>query len=166
MLQTINTLPYWVQISLVCVPVIAAMFAGFGLFLNAAQSRRTNSQARASIVNECLNKFSDDADMHEIFYCIEYSEFEYDPDTFHRSLQEKQLDKLLMHFSTVALSWNSGLLNIYDLQPLQYFVRRFSRNMGVNEYIHNVIEFSSRAGLGHHPYVSLLKMANELESDN
>lgn len=165
MQQTVTLFPYWMQILVALVPTLAAIFAGIGLFLNTKQSRRSNAQARAAIVNNCLGKFTEDRDMQEIYSSIEYSQFAYDPSAFHNSPQEAQLDKLLMLFSTVALSWRTGLLNRHDLQPLQYFVRRIARDHDVIRYIEFVIEFSSRAGLGHHPYVSFLEMAGEIEHD-
>lgn len=158
-----NSFPLWAQLLLAFVPAASAIFAGVGLFLTANQARRTNAQARSAIVASCIERFTDDEDMQAIFYKIEYSEFEYVQSSFHGSAEEKQLDKLLMHFSTAALSWQAGLLQTEDIKNLQYLVRRILRNAGVIEYLQFVSEWSSRAGLGEHPYIALSEMGKALE---
>lgn len=160
----VPSLPLWAQLLLAFVPALGATFAAIGLWLNAAQSRRTNAQARAAIVAKCLDRFMDDEDMQAIFYSIEYSRFQFDRATFHDSVEEKQLDKLLMHFSTAALAWKANLLKTDDLQPLQYFVRRALRDPGVDAYVSFVVEWSSRADLGEHPYIALSGMGRALEA--
>lgn len=159
-----TSLPLWAQLLLAFVPAIGAIFAAIGLWLNAMQSRRTNAQARATIVAKCLERFTDDEDMQAIFYNIEYSRFEYSQEAFHGSKEERQLDKLLMHFSTAALAWQVGLLKMEDLQPLQYLVRRVLRDPGVVEYLGFVAERSSRANLGEHPYIALSEMGRAVDA--
>lgn len=159
-----NSLPLWAQLLLALVPAASAIFAAIGLWLNAAQSRRTNAQARSAIVASCLERFTDNEDMQAIFYKIEYSQFEYSQSSFHGSAEEKQLDKLLMHFSTAALSWQAGLLLTEDMQPLEYLVRRILRDPGVIEYLHFVSEWSSHADLGEHPYIALSEMGKALDA--
>ena len=163
MQPTTNSLPLWAQLLLASVPALAATFAAIGLWLTARQSRRTNSQARAAIVAACLERFCDDADMQAIFYSIEYSHFKYREANFHHSDEERQLDKLLMHFSTTALAWRAGLLQTRDLHPLQYLVRRILRDPGVAKYLGFVSEWSSRANLGEHPYLALSEMGRALD---
>lgn len=157
------SIPLGAQLLLAFVPAIGATFAGIGLWLNAVQSRRTNAHARAAIVAKCLERFTDDEDMQAIFYDIEYSRFCYDQSSFHGSVQEKQLDKLLMHFATAALAWQAGLLKVKDLEPLQYLVRRMLRNPDVEQYLAFVREWSSNADLGEHPYIVLSEMGKVLD---
>lgn len=157
--------PVWMQLLLTFVPAVAAAFAGIGLWINAAQVRRTNAQVRGAVVAKCLERFTDDEDMQAIYYKIEYSRFDYNQPEFHDSPEEKQLDKLLMHLSTAALSWRAGLLRTEDLSPLQYLVRRVTRDPGVTAYLNFVSEWSSQAGLGEHPYIALVEMAKALDHD-
>lgn len=163
MQSSIYLLPLWAQILLAFVPATGTAFAAMGLWLNVKQSRRTNAQNRAAVVTRCLERFTDDADIQLIFYKIEYSEFKYNQD-LHNSTEEKQLDKLLTNFSTVALGWQSGLLKDEDLLPLQYLVRRVFRNPDVKEYLNFVERWTSTARLGMHPYLALAKMAHMLEA--
>lgn len=162
MQNTLQLLPLWAQVVLALVPAISAIFAAIGLLLNVLQSKRTNTQARATLVAKCLERFTDDHDMQEMFYKIEYRQFVYEQDTFHESIEEKQLDKLLMHFSSTALAWQSGLLTNKDIQPLEYLVRRILRNEGVAEYLKFVSDWSARANLGKHPYIALSQMGRAI----
>ncbi len=114
---------------------------------------------------KCLERFTDDEDMQAIYYKIECSRFDYNQPEFHDSPEEKQLDKLLMHLSTAALSWRAGLLRTEDLSPLQYLVRRVTRDPGGTAYLNFVSEWSSQAGLGEHPYIALVEMAKALDHD-
>jgi hypothetical protein len=125
--QTLATLPSWAQIVLLIVPAASACFAAVGLLLNFYQSRRTNAQARAALVAECLKSFSGDEAIQRAFYSIEYSEFRYAAD-FHGSDSERDIDKLLRHFSNIALAWKAGLLGTHDLRPIQYYVLRIVWN--------------------------------------
>jgi hypothetical protein len=157
-----NSLPLWAQLSLALVPAASAIFAGVGLCLNAAQSCRTNKQTRVAIVARCLASFTDDEDMQAIYYKIEYSKFCYISRIFHGSTEEKQLDKLLMHFSTAALAWRAKLLRNEDIKPLQYIICRILHDPGVDEYLYFVLGLSSEANLGEHPYSALSKMGKFL----
>jgi len=148
----------WPQSLISYAPVIIAIAAIFTLGLNFCQSRRTNAQARATIVANCLERFMDDKDMKEIFYRIDHSNFQYDPKNFEGEEIEKQLDKLLMHFSAAALAWQADLLKTRDLRPLQYFVGRVLRDKEVKNYLKDVFEYSSQENLGEHPYKVLSKM--------
>jgi hypothetical protein len=155
-------LPIWAQILIASIQAVAAVSAALGLVLNVKQSRRTNAQGRAAIVAKSLERFTDDRDMQEIFYKIEYSLFSYKQSEFHNSTEEKQLDKLLMHLSVAALAWESGLLKTDDLRPLQYLVRRTLGDKGVQEYLKFVSNWSSKAHLGSHPYTALSNMGKVL----
>jgi len=132
MQPSLPILPAWLQITLALVPTVSAVFAAAGLLLNVLQSRRSNKQARATLVAKFLSDFADDEDMQKIFYDIEYSKFRYDDD-FHESESERRLDKLLVHFSNLALAWKSGLLKDDDINPVQYYARRLLRDADVGD---------------------------------
>lgn len=84
MQSIIQSLPQWLQLTLITAPAIIAAAA---LFLNVAQSRRTNTQARATLVASCLKSFMDDTDIQNAFYRIEHGEFEFEIDgNFHGSV--------------------------------------------------------------------------------
>ena len=161
MLPIMQSLPSWLQIALVVVPSLSAIFAAGALILNIAQSRRTNSQARATLVAACLKDFADDEDIQRAFYAIEYAEFKYD-ESFHRSQQERQIDKLLRHFANLALSWKGGLLTTKDVKPVQYYILRVMKNAEIIKYMEFMNGWSKSAVNGQHPYAVLGELTDEL----
>lgn len=161
MLPILQSLPPWLQIALVVVPALSTIFAAAALILNITQSRRTNAQARATLVASCLKDFADDEDIQRAFYAIEYDEFKYD-ESFHRSQQERQIDKLLRHFANLALSWEGGLLTIEDMKPVQYYILRIMKNAEISKYMEFMANWSRNAANGQHPYVVLGQLTDEL----
>jgi hypothetical protein len=155
-------LPLWAQVTLLLIPAVSAVLAACGLFLNVQQSRRTNTQARATLVAESLRGFADDADIQAAFYAIEYSDFVYDA-SFHKSDQERQVDKLLRHFANIAMAWQAGLLTTQDARPIQYYVLRIMRDAEIQKYLAFIEQWSSRAALGQHPYSVLEKLRQAFE---
>lgn len=155
-------LPVWTQIVLLVVPALSAVFAALGLLLNVQQSRRTNAQARSTLVAECLKGFADDEGIQRAFYAIEYSVFRYDS-SFHKSGIELDLDKLLRHFANIALAWQAGLLSTVEMKPVKYYVLRVMRDPEIQKYLAFIAEWSARARLGEHPYSVLAKLWRALE---
>ena len=144
---------------------ISGVFAGFALLLNACQSARSDAQSRAAFVAKWLEQFADDQEMMEIYYKIEYGEFTYSQESFHGSDAEKQLDKLLIHLSNVALAQKAGLLSPKDLCPLQYLALRVLNDSNVQNYLNYVLKVAKSPGLGIHPYAALDKMKKHLASN-
>lgn len=164
MQSLIEALPRWVQLVLLIVPALSASFAAIGLLLNVYQSRRTNAQARAALVAACLKGFAEDEEIHSAFYAIEYPEFKYGP-AFHRSDEERRVDKLLGHFANLALAWQSGLLTTKDVRPVQYYLCRVMDNSEVQKYLNFIAGWSKKATDGEHPYAVLSKMTSALRND-
>lgn len=157
----IQALPYWVQLTLLLVPAISAVFAAIGLLINVRQSRRTNAQARAALVAACLKGFADDEDIQSAFYAIEYSTFRYGAG-FHGSAQERQVDKLLRHFANIALAWQAGLVSIQDVMPIKYYVVRVVDDLEMKRYLEFIRDWSAKVGVHEHPYQVLEALGAEL----
>jgi hypothetical protein len=158
-----QTLPLWAQLTLLIGPSASAVFAAIGLLLNFYQSRRANAQARAALVAEYLKSFTEDEDIQRAWYAIVYSQFLY-TDDFHGSESERDIDKLLRHFSNIALAWQAGLLSTHDVRPIQYHVLRVTRNNEVRRYLRFVTDRSKQQHLGEHPYVVLDQLSERLNS--
>lgn len=129
-----QSLPAELQLAIILIPAFSTIFAAGALVLNFIQSRRADAQARAALVATCLKDFASDDDIQRAFYAIEYDEFSFDQ-AFHKSQQEREIDKLLRHFSNLALSWRSGLLNTEDVKPVQYYIFRIMRNSEILKYM-------------------------------
>lgn len=164
MQSSVQTLPYWVQFALFIIAAISAIFAAIGLLLNLRQSRRTNAQARAALVADCLKGFTADEGIQRAFYSIEYYEFRYGI-SFHKSELERDVDKLLRHFANIALAWRSGLLTTGDIKPMQYYLLSVTRNPEIKKYLEFIEEHSMQLNLGEHPYEVLIELCKALTND-
>ena len=161
MQPALQVLPFWAQVALAIAPTLGAVFAAFGLLLNVQQSRKTNAQARAALVAGCLKGFAEDEEIQKAFYAIEYSEFRYD-ENFHKSVQEREVDKLFRHFANLALARQAGLLSTVDVRPVQYYVLRVMRDSEIKKYLEFIARWSKENGLGEHPYTVLTKLSARL----
>ncbi len=164
MYELIKTLPCWLQYSLLIVPIISLAIAAGAFTVNVYQTILTNKLRRAQIVSDCLHTFMNDAMMHEAFYKIEYDNFIYD-ESFHDSDDEKKVDKLLRHFSNLALLWQGKLLNIDDIHPVQYFILRIMNNCDIEKYLSFIDEWASKSDTGAHPYSSLMVLKKALNNE-
>jgi hypothetical protein len=158
-----QTLPLWAQLSLLIGPSASAVFAATGLLLAFYQSRRANAQARAALVAEYLKSFAEDEEIQRAYYAVAYSQFLYNED-FHGSESERQIDKLLRHFSNIALAWQAGLLSTHDVRPIQYYVLRVARNDEVRRYLRFMADWSKQQHLGEHPYAVLNQLSEQLNN--
>jgi hypothetical protein len=162
-IHAIEALPTWAQLALLIAPTASAVFAAVGLLLNFYQSRRTNAQDRAALVADCLKRFAEDADIQRAFYEIAYPKFQYNAG-FPGSGYERDIDKLLRHFSNIALAWQAGLLSIHDIRPIQYYMLRVVRNPEIKKYLDFVARWSKEQHLGEHPFTVLDALTKQLES--
>ena len=161
-LEIFRTLPVWFQMFVLLVPSISALSAAIGLILNFIQSNRTNAQSRATLVAETLKGFTEDEEIQKAFYAIEYGKFRYVSDDFHMSEEEREIDKLLRHFANLALLWESGLLTLKDIAPIQYYLLRVMKNQEIIKYLKFIENFSAKTNNGRHPYTVLKEICNHL----
>ena len=159
----LQTLPIWEQIALLAVPATSAVFAAIGLLLNFYQSRRSDAQARAALVAEWLKRFAEAEDIQRAYYAIAYSQFQHSDD-FQGSEREREVDRLLRHFSSIALAWQAGLLNTHDIRPVQYYVLRVCRDPEIKKYLDFINRRSKEQHLGEHPYAVLNQLSEQLDS--
>lgn len=72
--------------------------------------------------------------MMDVYYKLEYSNFKYDIN-FHGSGTEKQLDKLLGHFSNIGRLYFSNILTRSDLKFLEYEFLIIYQNQNIKSYL-------------------------------
>ncbi|MEO0075903.1 MAG: hypothetical protein ABIK31_07390 [candidate division WOR-3 bacterium] len=108
--------------------------AAWQLWESNKQTRKSAIQKRSEYVINLYNTFINDKDMVEIYYKLEYSEFRYD-DNFHGSQTEKQLDKLLGHFSNIGRLFNLGILTREDLKFFEYEFLVIYQNKNIQAYL-------------------------------
>jgi len=129
-MTTVETIQTWANISTALTFAIAA----WQLRESNKQSRAAAIQKRSEYVIDLYNTFINDKDMIDIYYKLEYSEFRYDVN-FHGSEMEKQLDKLLGHFSNIGRLYNLGILAREDLKFLEYEFLVIYQNKNIQAYL-------------------------------
>lgn len=105
-----------------------------GVFAAFRQIYISNKQKRADIILQLCNQFYQDNDMQDIYYRIEYSEFQYAVETFHGSEDEKKLDKLLGLFSNIGQLYQMGIIKEKDLEFIKYEFQIIYEYQGVQSY--------------------------------
>ena len=114
--------------------IVSISLAALGLFANYFQIRKANIQKRAEYIVKLYNEFVNDNDMTDIYYQLEYSDFDYNNE-FHGSETEKKLDKLLGHFSNVGRLYFMGILKKEDLKFLEYEFLIIYQNRNIQKYL-------------------------------
>lgn len=122
MVELVRNFPEWLKITIVLVPVLSFAVGACAFLLNFRQAFLNNKIARSKIISDTLQAFMGDATIQNAFYKVEYGEFKYSTTSFHRSEEEKEIDKLLRLFSNLAMMWKNGLLTLIDIYPIQYYV--------------------------------------------
>jgi len=160
--SAIQLIPLWIQVVLALAPAVGTFAAAVGLALNVLQSRKTNLITRAGLVAACLKTFAEDEDIQNAFYALEYGTFTYS-ENFHNTPEEREIDKLLRHFSNLALAWQAKLLTTEDIAPVRYYVLRVVRNEEIAKYLDFMERWVKDAKIGEHPYAVLSALCNSLE---
>ena len=169
--ELIKSLPCWLQLSLLFGPTIGVFIAAIGVFiaasalrLNRCQTELSNKLSRARLVYDSLHTFLKDDIMQSAFYKIEYEKFEYRPENFHDSKEEREIDRLLRHFSNLAILWRDELLDLKDVSPLHYHISRITTDPEIIKYLSYLKErWRPRMGIEDHPYNELQSLAKALE---
>jgi glutaredoxin-related protein len=124
---------------------------------------RETQYTKFNYVTKTLTDFSNNPNLTQMFYKLEYNEFKYDREIFLESKKEKELDPLLRHFSVLALAWEKGQVNIKDIRPVEYYIRRIVENNEVKEYIKDHEDWLKKEGTLEHPFLSLRNLSNALK---
>ena len=162
--ELIKSLPCWLQLSLLFVPTISVGIAAYALWLNLCQTKLSNKLSRAKLVYDSLHTFLKDDIMQCAFYKIEYDKFEYGPN-FHGSKKEREIDRLIRHFSNLAILWQDELLDLKDISPVQYFILRIAGNPEIKKYLSFINdEWTNAARTGAHPSSALQSLAKALQN--
>jgi hypothetical protein len=129
------------------------------------QTKNSAIQKRSEYIIDLYNTFVNDEDMMKIYYELEYSEFNYDA-SFHGSETEKQLDKLLGHFSNVGRLYNLGILTREDLNFLEYEFLVIYQNKNIQAYLAFLDNWFKRRKINDQKFQYFRLTAQTLEKDN
>ena len=150
------------------ITAIGALAAIVVACLATYQLWRKNRLTSVNFAAQALKEFAADKDMQDVFYDIEYEEFEYPKEGFHGgSPEERRIDRLLRHFAAVALAWKEGLVKSGDLVLIRYYVVRTMRDRKVMGYVDFVCEqWAKKAQKVEHPYTVLKRFHKYLEESS
>ena len=142
--------------------VVATALAAGGLLLTAYQISRSVKERRIDRVDRVRQSLYGDSDVIEIYYQLEYGEFIYDGD-FHGSACEKQLDKLLSLFDTLAIQVEMKLLKLNDLDILAYEFLVIFSDENVQTYLNFLDTWVDTKGLKRPQFEAFRKIGKLLE---
>jgi len=148
-----------INIFLLVVTVVAA-FAAF------RQIYISNRHKRADLILQLYTDFSDDKDMQDIYYLMEYQQFVYSKTTFHMSENERKLDKLLGLFSNIGQLYQMGIIKDTDLEFIKYEFQVIYETDGVHEYFKFLDEYFQRRGINHIQFKPFREIGQKITSEN
>lgn len=108
--------------------------AAYQLYESNRHLKKSNLQKRSEYVANLYNTYINDKDMFDIYYKIEYGEFEYNGD-FAQSTTERQVDKLLGHFSDIGRLFQLGILTKEDMKFFEYEFLVIYNDKGIQNYL-------------------------------
>ena len=165
MAELVKDFPEWFKITIVLIPVLSLAVAASVFLLNLRQTFLNNKIARSKIISDTLHAFMDDETIQKAFYKVEYRKFKYSP-SFHGSEEETEIDKLLRHYSNLAMMWKNGLLTLNDIYPIQYYILRITQNPDINKYFEFMEDWTKKANISSHPFLALNELGKILEKNN
>lgn len=101
----------------------------------------------------------DQGDSQEVFYKIEYKDLKYNGE-FHRSEEERKLDKLLYTLDVICLQFYRNVLNKDDMKYFDYKIVKILENEDVTNYIRAIELMKSYLNIEYVP--NLQKYYNEV----
>ena len=130
------------------------------------QIKKSAIQKRSEYVIDLYSTFVQDRDMIEIYYKIEYSKFIYDNGAFHGSETEKQLDKLLGHFTIIGRLYNLGILTREDMNFVKYEFLVIYQNQNIQAYLSFLDRYLKSQQINNKKFEDFRIAGQILEKDN
>jgi hypothetical protein len=138
------------------------LIAALGLFLNWWQLRLDAIRKRAEFIVSVFSEFVMDKDSARALYDIEYDRFKYTP-TFHESVREMRLDRLLYYFEKIAALAELGTISLEDLELVRYEFVRVYRNKQVQKYLTTLDDAADDVGVRGGTFERFRRVAAKLE---
>ncbi len=115
--------------------LIASVATAIALIPAVVQLIQSNKQKRAKFIMSLYNAFTNDKEMMDMYYKIEYGNFTYNPESFHDSAEEKRLDKLLGHFNNICYLRKLDVIKDSEFQLLEYEISRVITDDNIQSYL-------------------------------
>ena len=119
-----------------------------GLVFTGIQLLQAKKISRAELVKELYLMLNGDNDMREIFYLLEWSEFEEGEIDIQCSENESKVDKLLSFFEVVCSMYYRGVLTKNDMAIFNYELKRVFEHPDIQSYFNNLVSWQKSRGIG------------------
>lgn len=143
--------------------LLVTAVAAFGVF---RQIFISNRQKRADLILQLYNDFSNDTDMQDIYYQMEYQKFVYNRETFHQSDQERKLDKLLGLFSNIGQLYQMNIITDEDLDFIKYEFQIIYETKGVHEYFEFLDMYFLKRKITHTKFKPFRDLGQKITNEN
>jgi len=134
-----------------------------GLIMNYFQMRKTITQKRAEFLITLARDYLLDPDLIELYYQIDYEEFEFDEGMLQTD-REKKLDKLLYIYENIARMYVMDNINKNDIKYFAYRFIRVYQNPEVKKYVAFLNEWYGKK-LSVKPFEAFQKVGPILERE-
>jgi hypothetical protein len=108
--------------------------ATIGIFLTLYQVKQGNKTRRATFFKELYSTMYSDPDVSQGYYLIDHGKFRYDDD-FHRSEEEKPIDRLLTFIDLLCYLRKNRLIAESEIRYFEYELIRVYENKEIQRYL-------------------------------
>ncbi len=136
MFQFLNIIPLTDLVNglLRYVTIIGVVVAISGIFLTVYQIRQGNKTKRATFFKELYSAMYGDSDVTQGYYLVDHGTFEYS-DSFHRSEDEKPIDRLLTFMDLICYLRKQDLIAESEIRFFEYELTRVWENPQIQKYL-------------------------------
>lgn len=135
--------------------VLLLIVAIFGIYYTYLQIESNYKTQKASFFKELYSTMYSDPEIIDIYYKIEYDTFNYGP-KFHRSPEEKQLDRLLSFLDLICNLYEQKIITDYEMESFRYRIRRVYINHNILSYLKFLEKFYPTTGAETRPFQSFV----------
>jgi hypothetical protein len=146
--------------------IILLLITVIGVFAAFRQIYLSNKQKRADLILQLYNQFIADSDMQDMYYLIEYNRFIYQPQTFHMSLEERKLDKLLGLFSNIGQLHQMKIINDKDLEFIKYEFQVIYENEEIQRYFNTLDGWFEVREINHLKFQPFRDIGEKITNEN
>ena len=153
-----------VQSGVLILMTVGLYLTWYSIKLTRKSLEQSMAQKRADLVMSIYHQFKQNPEVVNIYYHIEYGEFEYNED-FHQSPTEQHLDALLNLFDAIAKLWKMRILHLDDVKILGYEILVVYQDSEVQKYFKFLDRWFQERGINLTPFGNLRELGRKLEKE-
>jgi len=129
--------------------------ATIGIFLTLYQIKQSNKTQRATFFKELYSTMYSDSDVTRGYYLIDHGKFKYS-DSFHRSEEEKPIDRLLTFIDLICYLRKQDLITESEIRYFEYELTRVYQDKEIQRYLEVVQRSHQDFGCETRPFSSFV----------